>query len=187
MFCVHFSVQRYRGTGGWRASLYFGQDHEGHGAVVVLQRGDVVVAKSQVRLSVDLRAIYTRRSFRLVMYTTACIEKKNLGVDLVDVVVAWVVEVVAQRRGQHYQQVSAGEFIPQVRQPDQPVHLQGGDSRLGGCHAEPTLLTSLSVPCSHHLGDAEAVAEVMERDAVIVAVDLKQEVLQDGQLDVQRC
>lgn len=107
--------------------------------------------------------------------------------DLVDVVVARVVEVMAQRRGQHDQQVSAGEFAPQVRQPDQPVHLQGRLTDSAGAAPNPFLLTSLSGPRSHHLGDAEAVAEVVERDAVIVAVDLKQEVLQDGQLDVKCC
>lgn len=40
--------------------------------------------------------------------------------------------------------------------------------------------------CSYHLSDAEAVPEVVEGDAVVVAVDLKQEVLQDVQLDVKR-
>lgn len=83
--------------------MYLGQDPEGHGTVVVLQRGDVVVAKSQVRLSVDLLVIYTKHIYRLVINTTASLKYNNLGVDLVDVVVAWVVEVVAQCRGQHYQ------------------------------------------------------------------------------------
>lgn len=40
--------------------------------------------------------------------------------------------------------------------------------------------------CSYHLGDAEAVMEVVEGDVVVVAVDLEQEVLQDVQLDVER-
>lgn len=40
--------------------------------------------------------------------------------------------------------------------------------------------------CSYHLRDAEAVLEVVEGDAVVVAVDLKQEVLQDVHLDVER-
>lgn len=44
--------------------------------------------------------------------------------DLVDVVVAGVVEVVAQSRGQHDQQVHSGYFTPEVCQPDEPVHLQ---------------------------------------------------------------
>ena len=43
---------------------------------------------------------------------------------LVDVVVAGVVEVVAQSRGQHDQQVHPGCFTPEVCQPDEPVHLQ---------------------------------------------------------------
>lgn len=47
-------------------------------------------------------------------------------------------------------------------------------------------ITTPPTPRSHHLGDAEAVPEVVEGDAVVVAVDLKQEVLQDVQLDVQR-
>lgn len=94
--------------GGRVVNLYLGQDPEGHGTVVVLQRGDVVVAKSQVCLSVDLLVIYTKHIYRLVINTTASLKNNNLGVDLVDVVVAWVVEVVAQCGGQHYQQVGAG-------------------------------------------------------------------------------
>lgn len=37
----------------------------------------------------------------------------------------------------------------------------------------------------YHLSDAKAVPEVVEGDAVVVAVDLKQEVLQDVQLNLQ--
>lgn len=108
---------------------------------------------------------------------------------LVDVVVARVVEVVAQSGGQHNQQIGARYFTPEVRQPNQPVHLQNQTTG-------PSDLIKLSCiglsdnnplrPRSHHLGDAEAVPEVVEGDAVVVAVDLEQEVLQDVQLDVQR-
>lgn len=117
--------------------------------MVVLQRGDVVIAKSQDRLSVDLLAIYIKHTFRLVIYTTVCIKNYNLGVNLVDIVVARVVKVVAQRRGQHYQQVSAGEFTPQIRQPDQPVHLQGRTADSVGATPQPfthKLICSMFAP-----------------------------------------
>lgn len=42
---------------------------------------------------------------------------------LVGVVVSCVVEVVADCRGQHDQQVDAVHLTPQVSQPDQTVHL----------------------------------------------------------------
>lgn len=42
---------------------------------------------------------------------------------LIGVVVSRVVEVVADGRGQHDEQVDAVDLTPQVRQPDQTVHL----------------------------------------------------------------
>lgn len=42
---------------------------------------------------------------------------------LVGVVVSCVVEVVADCRGQHDQQVDAVHLTPQVSQPDQTIHL----------------------------------------------------------------
>lgn len=44
---------------------------------------------------------------------------------LVGVVVACVVEVVADCRGQHGQQIDAVHLTPQVCQPDQTIHLLG--------------------------------------------------------------
>lgn len=40
---------------------------------------------------------------------------------------------------------------------------------------------------SYHLCDTEAVVEVVERNVVVVTVDLEQEVLQHLQLDVKCC
>lgn len=41
------------------------------------------------------------------------------------------------------------------------------------------------ISVSYHLSDAETVLEVVEGDVVVVAVHLKQEVLQDFQLNVE--
>lgn len=46
---------------------------------------------------------------------------------LVGVVVSCVVEVVADGRGEHDQQVSAVHLTPQVSEPDQTVHLLRGE------------------------------------------------------------
>lgn len=45
---------------------------------------------------------------------------------LIGIVVSGVVEVVADGRGQHDEQVDALHLVPQVRQPDQTVHLRNG-------------------------------------------------------------
>lgn len=44
-------------------------------------------------------------------------------IDLIGVVVSGVVEVVADGRGQHDEQVDAVHLTPQVSQPDQTIHL----------------------------------------------------------------
>lgn len=40
---------------------------------------------------------------------------------------------------------------------------------------------------THHLGDTEAVLEVVERDVVVSSVDLKEKLLQYFWLDVESC
>lgn len=60
--------------------------------------------------------------------------------DLIGIVVSGVVEVVADGRGQHDEQVDAVHLIPQVRQPDQTVHLRNGITRVSICvllHSKP--------------------------------------------------
>lgn len=50
--------------------------------------------------------------------------------DLIGIVVSGVVEVVADGRGQHDEQVHAVHLLPQVRQPDQTIHLRNGITRV---------------------------------------------------------
>lgn len=50
---------------------------------------------------------------------------------LIGIVVSRVVEVVADCRGQHNQQVNAVHLTPQVSQPDQTIHLLRGKTNKG--------------------------------------------------------
>ena len=77
------------------------QDLKGDGAVMVLQGRDVIVAQSELRA----------------------------GVDLIGIVVARVVEVVADGRGQQDEDVQRLQFGRKVDQPDQTVHLHDTDQR----------------------------------------------------------
>lgn len=52
--------------------------------------------------------------------------KRRRRTDLIGVVVSGVVEVVADGRRQHDEKVDAVHLTPQVRQPDQTVHLHSG-------------------------------------------------------------
>lgn len=51
--------------------------------------------------------------------------RTEFHINLIGVVVSCVVEVMADRRGQHDQQIDAVHLTPQVSQPDQTVHLLG--------------------------------------------------------------
>lgn len=55
---------------------------------------------------------------------------------LIGVVVSCVVEVVADRGGQHDQQVDAVHLAPQVGQPDQTVHLLRNKESENSCPEE---------------------------------------------------
>lgn len=90
--------------------------------MVVLQRGDVVVAQSEVGLSVDL---WDTSNIRTTVTMAQTDEGGRRRGHLVDVVVAGVVEVMTQSRGQHDQQVDSPKLVPEIRQPDEPVHLPG--------------------------------------------------------------
>lgn len=59
--------------------------------------------------------------------------------DLIGVVVSGVVEVMADGRGQHDEQVDAVHLVPQVRQPDQTVHLRSGSTSVGMQHISATM------------------------------------------------
>lgn len=86
--------------------------------MVVLQGRDVVVPQSQFGPRVYLQT-KGKRSAEGVSRAAAGQRRLHL----VGVVVSGVVKVVADRRGHHDEQVDVLQFIPQVGQPDQPVHL----------------------------------------------------------------
>lgn len=114
-----------------------------------------------------------------------------------------MVKVVTDGRGQHDEQVDAVHLTPQVSQPDQPVHLsrqtENWKRPSAVSHQGPGEITALALSTDEasleqrthththtdHLGDTEAVFEVVEGDVVVSSVDFKQELLQNFRLDVE--
>lgn len=75
---------------------------------------------------------------------------------LVGVVISCVVEVVADCRGQHDQQVDAVHLTPQVSQPDQTIHLLRDRETVKNRLQKPSeiITFSESVPQNYLLKDA---------------------------------
>lgn len=104
--------------------LYLLQYLKSYSAVVVLQWRDVIVAESEFSPSVYLKRGGTSVNYWSFWLTLNKVDAQRADLmHLIGVVVSCVVEVMADCRGQHDQQVDAVHLTPQVSQPDQTIHL----------------------------------------------------------------
>lgn len=89
-----------------------------YGTVVVLQGRDVIVAESQFSPSIylkrPLQPVSNFLSFLTIQFQTVDGAQRGNVFYLVGVVVSCVIEVMAERRGQHDEQVDAVHLTPQV-------------------------------------------------------------------------